>query len=529
MIIAIFCASLAVLVSIGIYLLSSGKVDKTNQVLTDLGLSHGLASPLKSPFYKWGWRKTTDDRVWGERIVREAFEKHNIGLSQQDLDFFSQVCSRYANGDSIDKASIVSHVEKILARSSSISNFASGFIVPILERSLRASPAQAQKLLEREKVQSSPANAPDRLAVRQITKMLKSHGLRILSTQSMGLEVKSESGDFLMSLAGFDSWEFWLKSCRDSLEQCLSNRSLIKSNSQAKFLRSQISNGIIQNYINQLKKTRHFIKTIEKLLTQESIPRSRSDIENLERIFYTWHFSEGIRFSLQDHASLQDLIALPELPSRFRQALFDYINSSFESLHALLLHFPRHVIFMGSNPETRSYAAQQYLVHLSKLSKTISDVIGRKLRIPLFLRILETDVQKARNPDPLEYKASLLPPKEESHNNEEEISGNTGHMPLLLDSQKRMIIFERNMDPSSAEKMGWIIELPIEDLTPKEYAQLDLGDYLRYKRINCSQFDGFEQNDEGKSGQFKREKFLNQIFDKLLEESIIPNFLDDSE
>ena len=285
MILAIFCVSIAILISTGVYMLFSVKEDNRKQILTELGLSHGIASPLKSPFYKWGWRKVSDDRVWGERIVREAFEKHNIALSQQDIEYFSKACNDYSSGRPVEKTAIIAYVGKILARSSSISSFATSFIAPILQRSLNASPTQAQKLLEREKVQSSPSNAPDRLAIRQITKMLKLHGMKIIGPNSPGFQVKSEAGEILMTLQGFDSWEFWLKSCRDGVEQCVSDRSIVKNNTQAKFLRNQLSEGVISNYSKQLKRSRVFIKTLEKLCSQESISKPKSEIENLERIF----------------------------------------------------------------------------------------------------------------------------------------------------------------------------------------------------------------------------------------------------
>ena len=222
---------------------------------------------------------------------------------------------------------------------------------------------------------------------------------------------------------------------------------------------------------------------------------------------------------------------MPELPSRFRQAILEFITPVYESLQALIQRFPRHVIFFGSNPETRSYAAQQYIVHVTKLSKTVSDIINRKTRSPLFLRIFDTDVEKARNPDPTQYTSAVLSQPGSTNEEEDEnvVSANTGHMPVLLDAQKRMTLFERNMDVHTAEKAGWIIELPVEDLTPKEYAQLDLGEYIKYKRINCDKYGNAGQGEEGKSAQFKREKFLNEIFNDLLSEHMFPAMASNSE
>lgn len=523
MILGILCLSAAAVASYCAYLIVTSKSDRRKEVLSDLGLSIGIAASLKSPFYKWGWKKSHDDRVWGERIVRETFEKFNIGLGQQDLEFFSQICTRFAAGETIDKASIVAYVDKILSRSVTVSNFAAGFIGPVLERSLSATPAQAHKLLEREKIPSSLENAPDRLAVRQFTKMLRSHGMKIICGEASGLEVKGESGEILTTLHGYDSWEFWLKSCRESLEQCLANKALIKSKTQAKFLRGQIQ-GIIQNYEEHLKNSRSFIKNAEYMISQEKSPIGIALVQNLERSFYGWHFSETTKFSLQDHKTLHELITLPELPSRCRQALFENITSTYESLQTVCHRFPRYVIFFGISAETRSYAAQQYLLHLNKINKTLSDVLGVKYRPPLFMRILDADIHKARNPDAGDYKPAVRVSHDEESELKEEIlvSTNTGYMPLLLDSQKRMILFEKNLDPATAEKIGWIIDLPVDDLTPKESAQMDMGDYIKYKRIDCAKIGNFSNSSDAKSMQNQREKFLNAIFDVLLQGTFIP-------
>ncbi len=519
MIVTIFLISIALLFSIGIYLLTKAKTDRQTQLLVDLGLVRGVTSPLKSPFYKWGWRKSTDDRVWGERIVREAFEKQNIGLNHQDLEFFSQVCSRFASGGSVDKSEIIDYVKKIFSRGSTISNMAYGFIAPIFEHVLSASPQQAKQLLEREKIRSSTSNAPDRLVIRLISKLLKNHGMNILCSDS-GMDIKNESGDTLASLKGYDGWNFWLKSCRESVEKCLGNRTWVKTHSQAKFFRSQIKDQLIQSYINHIQKSRTFIRNIEQILKEESIPKSKSDLENLERIFYRWHFSDGIHFSLQNMEEFHHLLILQGFPSRFRQALLDSITDKYESLLSLLIRFPRHIIFMGINPEARTFAAHQYLLHFSKVIQTISTITRRTPQIPLFLRIFEDDVNKARNPEVDEYRPMATLTREEIEQTAKEedntVSGNTGHIPLLIDSHKRLILFEKNLDAYTAEKMGWILEIQVEDFTPKEYAQLDLGQYLHYQRIHCDKIGDFPSEAENKSFPQKRITYFNTILDKLL-------------
>ncbi len=521
MALTIICIAAAIIVSVGIYTLSSVKEDRKKLILHDLGLVHSLTSGLKSPFYKWGWRKVSDDRVWGERIVREAFEKRNIGLTQQDLEYFSKVCAQFAGGKSVDKTAVIGYIEKILGRSSSVSNFATKFIQPILENSLRASPNQAKKFLDRVHIDSSVENAPDRLAVYQLKKMLNQHGMGIICSNAGGLHIKGESNEILMTLTGFDSWVFWLKSCKASIEQCLSQRAL-STPSQAKFIKKQILDFYINNEINHMNASRQFIKTMDSLINQESLSINISVIENLERAFYGWHFSESLQFSIQNHESMRSLLSMPELPSRIRKALLEFITPTYESLHALMHRFPRHVIFYGANSHTRLYATQQYLVHLNKINKIISDMLKRKSTFPLMLRIFDSDVEKARNPEPDDFMKHVMPPNRRRNVDEdEEVVKNIGHMPLMIDTQKSMVLFEKDIEPDKAEKIGWIIEIPVEDFTPKEYAQFDLGDYLKYKRINCDKHGEIDQEQESKSAHMQRERFLNSIFETLLGDSSI--------
>ncbi|MBN2326270.1 MAG: hypothetical protein JXR73_03885 [Candidatus Omnitrophica bacterium] len=510
---------LAGLLGGGAYFVFFIKEDKRQVVLSELGLMRGLASSLQSPFYKWEWRKSSDDRVWGERIVRETFEKHQIGLSREDLEFFSRACADYATGKPVNKTNVILYVEKILTRSSTLSNFAASFIKPVLEKSLNASQEQAQRLLEHNNISSSLTDAPDRLAIRQFTKMLCNHGKKIICHDSVGLQVKDDSGSILMTLKGLENWEFWLKSCLQSLDQCLSDKSLTSSSAQAKFLRRELEKRI-RSYMNHLHSTYAFFGMMEDLISKkagEKSPSQSEEIQKIEKRFYLWHFNDETQFTLENHGDMHDLLTFPDFPPRFRQKVFENLPTSYDSLPSFIQCFPRHVIFYGKDSIKRHFAVQNYLTHFRQVNKTISAIAGKKNPSPLFLQIYETDVEKARNPDlQMDDQSDAEREKEYTEN----IVSNTGHMPTLLDAQKRMVIFERNLAFEKAEKMGWIIELPIEELTPKEYAQLDLSEYLTYKRINCDPFDDFGGEAEDQAAKFKKEIFLNAIYDVLFQDHL---------
>src|SRR3972149_4850806 len=93
-----------------------GAHKKQSQILIDLGLERNFSGEEKAVFYKWGWRKIPAERIWGERIVTEAFRKANVWISLDDLKYFEKICHLHEKGKWIDVENVKSRVKSIVSR-----------------------------------------------------------------------------------------------------------------------------------------------------------------------------------------------------------------------------------------------------------------------------------------------------------------------------------------------------------------------------------------------------------------------------
>jgi len=502
----------------GLYFLSSINKSKKNRLLIELGLLRGVLQYKKSPFYKWGWKKESDSRVWGERIVREAFEKANVGLNPDDLEILKQACDQHAAGKTVDRISLLNRIDKILERSESVANVATAYVHPLLTEAFNTPPQAAKAILDRVSIHSTLKNAVMRYAVYQFTDQLNSIGKIILAPNTTGFEIKAKTGETIMRLRGFEGWEHWLKACKGAIEQFVKLRSFSGGKEAALYLITQLVDGLILKFLDDAAESQQYVYLMGRLIVQDVMSLSVQDIKYREMLFYQWQFADDIAFAMRDHKKIRDLFTQIDLAPRFREILIQSITPLYESLPSLANRFPRHVIFYGKDAQIRSFAAQQYLQHLFSLLKFIAELYNQKPRVPLFLRILDSDVARARSGKSPEEE--LPEPKTRRKKGEEEgedlIYNNKGHMPQLLDYHKKLIVFEKNLDPYAAEKMGWIIEVPVDEFTFQEHAQFDMGDYLTYKRVDCAKLGDVDLHGDSKSAKSQRRQFTNAIFNEIV-------------
>ncbi|HQH73609.1 MAG TPA: hypothetical protein PK360_16155, partial [bacterium] len=52
--------------------------NKVGMLVTDLGLHSPWWGNKTTAFYRWTWRKTNRERIWAERIVKEAFHRAKV-------------------------------------------------------------------------------------------------------------------------------------------------------------------------------------------------------------------------------------------------------------------------------------------------------------------------------------------------------------------------------------------------------------------------------------------------------------------
>ncbi|MEW6238515.1 MAG: hypothetical protein AB1656_24275 [Candidatus Omnitrophota bacterium] len=506
----------------GLYLLSSIKKNKKYLLLTELGLIRGVLQYKKSPFYKWGWKKESDSRVWGERIVREAFEKANVGLNPDDLELLKQACDQHAAGKTVEKTNILNRIDRILERSESVSNVAVAYVHPLLTEAFNTPPQAAKAILDRIAIQSVPKNAVMRYAVYQFSEQLNSIGKIILFPNTPGFEIKAKTGETIMRLRGFEGWEHWLKACKGAVEQFIRLRTFSGGKEAVLYLKTQILDNIIQKFLDDSAESQQYVYLMGRQIVQDVMSLNVQDIKYREMLFYQWQFADDITFTMRDHKKIRELFSQTDLIPRFREILIQSITPLYDSLPALANRFPRHVIFYGKDSSTRSFAAQQYLQHLFSILKFIAGLYNQKPRIPIFLRILDSDVARARSgeaPQGEEAEPKTRKRKGEAEEEGDVFYNNRGHMPQLLDYHKKLIVFEKNLDPYAAEKMGWIVEVPVDEFTLQEHAQFDMGDYLTYKRIDCSRRGDVDVHGDDKTAKSQCRQFLNAILNEIVSPS----------
>lgn len=491
------------------YVWYSARKNKKFYILCALGLAYGLPYGFRSHFYKWGWRKTSDNRVWAERIVRQAFEKANIGLSLEDMEFFKGACDRYANGKKVDNAFIARRVERIVSTSVSVHRLALDIIQPILDDALNTSPNRAQEILHSLGIQPTSGNEVVSLAGHRFSDLLKHAGAAIFHPNGIGYKIKNKEGEVLIALKGLEGWEHWLNSLREGVEQYVAEHTLSRKRQQFRLLENQLVNVVLKNHLEYLQESKKFISLIQGQISQGEMQISQADIKRVEDLLFYWEFAESHRFSTRIHKNLRRLLCRKELASKFREIFIQKIESDIGSVLTLPQYFPRHVIFYGSDYAVVSYAAQEYMDHLQQLIHVLAQMLGRAPRSPLYLQILESDIAKARKGDFVEIGGRILDPKrialEKTYKNE-------GHMLRLLNILRGMAMFEQNMDATSVNTIGLIVELQTDTLTPQEQAQLDRDEYRSYKRLDCNRLMKIDLESESAVAQVQRQKFMNEIF-----------------
>lgn len=494
---------------IAFYHFSSGSAKSThNQILDDLGLAKNVTGKSSAPYYKWGWRKGTDERVWGERIVRQAFKKANLWLSADDLLFFKETCDAYAGGNTVDENSIQTRIEKILERSGEITNCATNQIRAIVQDVISISDAEANQHLKEQGVHPKADKAQFQLGLLRFRRMMTKAGEEILGLDSNGLAVKNEEGQLLFMLKGLDGWDHWLKSCQEEVKRINVSRSPSRNPSLLRNLKSNFQSSILQSHENDLIGSKKFMASLEEEIQQGDLKITQKRVEKLVSIFYYWLFTDAIPFNSADHKRIRDFLCRKDLATHFRQIVLEAITQDYLSLRNLVNTFPKKVIFYGKNPHARAFASQQYMTHLEIIIKTLVTT-SKQSYPPGLIVITAKQMQEAR-----EYAAEMeeMPDRRKK----DEPPPRRDYLPELLDKQKHLSIVERNIDERTAEMWGWMVDIDVDDFTPKEYAHLDKGVYRSFIRFLCDGFGNIDFTSQSKHAKEKRVQYFQAVLDKLL-------------
>lgn len=484
-----------------------GQKNSSQSILVDLGLAKSWKKDQESPFYKWGWRKSANDRVWGERIVKHAFERQGVWLKADDLRFFEDLCNRHAAGEKVDDESVRTQIKNILDRRGRMANCATIIIKKMLLEISNTSDSQARKVMAEFGVKVTPGNPLGQYAAFRFRQLTTNVGKTILAANSGGFPVKNEQGETLYTLQGLEGWRHWIFACRDEFKKYTpSGKGEVKKALQS--LKSRALNSILKEAIDDLQGASEFIAKLENEIYKNGLKYDVQKIETLVSYFYGWQFTDGISFNRTDHRKIREFLLRNEISPVFRSRVLAKISSGYESLRVALNQFPKRVIFYGSHAQARHYVCQNYLAHLIELFSAVSSIMGRGYMPPSHLLVKTDDVNAARIYwERMKDRNDL----ERRSDRNTDVHYSRDYIPEMIEKQIEFSLFERNIDDENGETYGYLIDLGVDELSVAESAHLDKSRFRRYLRILCNPPDSVDLEGDSDKAANSRKEFFSTI------------------
>ncbi len=485
---------------------------KQNQLLVDLGLIEKWTGENTNPFYKWGWRKTTGERVWAERIVREAFKKAKVWLTPDDLLFFENQCKQHESGQKVPLEKLKGHIDNIIHRTDALNSTIQKLVSKIIHDTLSVSISEAESILREQGINVEKEKVRHRFGTWQIRRVLSNVGEQILSANSKGFRMEDPNSQYIFHIHGFEGWRQFVSSYKSALESQLSRGGISHGNPVLHSIRSSVREGLLKDYEDDIRESQHFREVLEEEINRKEIQLSSDHIDELETTFYTWQFTKGVNFNLVDHKNARELLVGARVCPHFREMIIQQLNPDFRSLHEFINLFPRHVIFHGGDKSARAFASDQYLKHIEELLSVFASPTGKDPITPALLTVKTEEIEKQME---AAMDHSTLPAilQKKQHR---EFPPDGNYITQILMRKKKESMRDRFLSETDAEEKGWIINLaPMDNEYSNEFAELDDQPYRTYVRFPCDEYKGIDYTSHSFHAKQQRILFLNQILDTL--------------
>jgi len=92
-----------------------------------------------------------------------------------------------------------------------------------------------------------------------------------------------------------------------------------------------------------------------------------------------------------------------------------------------------------------------------------------------------------------------------------------GYLTSLIERHKKQSNMNRKIEEESAESIGYIIDLGLEELTPAEFSELDSGELRKYIRFSCDGQEGTDFESSSHHAKTQRILFFKRLLDTLLD------------
>ncbi|MBD3267018.1 hypothetical protein GF373_10150 [bacterium] len=476
----------------------------------ELGLAEKWSGEETTPFYKWGWKKTSGERIWGERIVKQAFQKADIWLAPEDLEYFETVCNDYANGKSLSQDKIRTKISSVVKRSQVITQWVADVIREVLNHVGKTSPEEAEVSLKESGIRVDSAKALARYGTVQLRRKLAHIGAQILGINTKGLKLEDPTSQQTFMIQGFEGWQQWVKVYKQEAVRQLTNTSFSGNEPLFKALRNSITAGLFNDFEEDIRTSLKFRNTLHFDIDKKDISLPPEKVEQLEMIFYTWQFKDGIPFNHINHKRLRDLLIRRDISAHFRELLIRKIRPQFESIKQMLASFPRHIIFLGGNAKARRFAAEQYIYHYQQMLDVLASVGNMSPDPPGLLSIPQEEIVEAQETH-IDRVAELTSKVDNAAGN----MYKKNYITLLIEKHKKALLGRQEKDPQEQEQLGYIIDLGLKDLNPSEFSELESKPLKQYLRFSCDGQEGTDFESNSHHAKQQRILFFNRVLDTV--------------
>lgn len=484
------------------------KTDAKHAILEELGLIQVWAKEKPTPFYKWNWKSANDDRIWAERIVRNAFDNAGVWLSEGDYQFFHGCCDAHASGETIPNEHIEKRVDQILHRITYIHDHILKQLTDKIDFCLKVSDSEMKSVVQKRGLKVSPKQAPLQFGRLQIREWMNEIAYSMTGPGGDGVKIKDLRNRVDIQMTGMDSLRFWAQSCFDLLPKVHTKKQHKDHPNLNRDLKSVVVAAVFQDFVNDGKHIRSMRSKLDSEIDQGKLEIDPSRLDALEGIFCQWLYTPEISFSRKDFSNVREFITRGDVSPAFRSIIINTISSNFGSLHASVNRFPDKVIFYGANVEARTMISKRYTRHLYEMRKALGALTETTRKPPALLFVTDADVQYHRELfEGVEQEVLVIEDEEGKR-----IEIPRQYMPHLIDIQKKFSRFERSIDDLSAEMCGWVVDLGVDDFSAAEAAHLDKGKYKKYIRVLCQPKVKFEI---GKDTQ-QQEEFWKEMLNECV-------------
>ncbi len=486
--------------------------NKVGMLVTDLGLHSPWWGNKTTAFYRWTWRKTNRERIWAERIVKEAFHRAKVWISSEDCEFFAQQCYEFSQTQKVDYLQIVRKVEQIVKRSDLYNQSVQKLIKEILRRVRSTSESEAARLLgSTTGDHAGPRPALPHYGIQEVRQTVERLASLVLVRKEPDPGGGSLEERMLSEIQGPEGWQHWLHLFRTHLLLELEQDSK-KNEPVNKALAASVRGGLLQDFEEDILDHTGFVETLESLITQNRLPMDKSRIKEVEDILYTWQFDKDIPFTSADHRRIRFFLTRKELSLHFQEIILKQLPRDFASLSALLNRFPRHVVFYGENTSARDFAAEQYGAHIQEMLSVFAHLARQDDNPPAALVIPAADIKTLINEKIAELKLKGIG----SHQNAEAIELTRLALGDMIDQKKKRSIRRRKLDPETADGKGWLINLAWDEKSIREYEIFQFPPLDTYTRFGTDGFLELDFSSDRKEAKWQRGLFFKAVLDMLI-------------